>query len=102
MREDLLDGQQHNSNLPSSRLPPEIMSRVFTILVSIDPPTRTVRPVKIRLGWLSITHVCKRWRDIALHLPTLWADITFPFIFDERWAAAFSSRARDMPLTIQY
>ncbi|KAI0044486.1 hypothetical protein FA95DRAFT_1496994, partial [Auriscalpium vulgare] len=98
---DPLDRQQHNANLPSSRLPPETMGHIFTILVSIDPPTRTDYPVKISIGWLSVTHVCQRWRDIALHTPMLWTDIAFPFVFGEHWAAAFSSRARDMPLTIQ-
>ncbi|KAI0046267.1 hypothetical protein FA95DRAFT_1494286, partial [Auriscalpium vulgare] len=96
----LLDRQQHNANIPSSRLPPETMGHVFTILAFIDPPRRDNPWVKMSLGWLLATHVCRRWRDIALQTPTLWADITFPFIFGEHWATAFSSRAGGMPLTI--
>ncbi|KAI0046202.1 hypothetical protein FA95DRAFT_1414494 [Auriscalpium vulgare] len=91
---------------PVARLPPEILSLVFSILSSIDPPHPTLfEPFKLKndLGWLVVTHVCRRWRNIALNDPALWAsDIALPSVMGDRWAAEFLSRAQGLPLTLTW
>src|SRR5712672_3059623 len=52
---------------------------------------------KARLGLL--THVCRRWRQVALDDPTLWTHFSnFPRTKD--WIAERLSRARNAPLVI--
>jgi hypothetical protein len=53
----------------------------------------------IALGWITLTHVCHRWRLILMEEATLWSRILciFPTAFD-----IILERARDAPLTIDY
>ena len=57
------------------------MSEVYEHLAVSSPPgaTRVSRNVSdipsIGLGWIVATHVCRRWRAIALGHKRLWADI---------------------------
>ncbi|KAI0045065.1 hypothetical protein FA95DRAFT_1574028 [Auriscalpium vulgare] len=93
------------------RLPPEIICIIFFILSSINPPELSrhydseqgaySRP-RSHLGWLTIVHVCRRWRHIAFNHPALWAaNIIVPFPLGDNWAAIYHSRAQHMALTIQ-
>ncbi|RDB30912.1 hypothetical protein Hypma_004889 [Hypsizygus marmoreus] len=68
---------------PVRRLPPEILIEIF--LLTRDWTSNTyfmgeLQPLVVgpRPGPspLRITHVCSRWRDIALGIPKLWATIT--------------------------
>ncbi|KAI0042349.1 hypothetical protein FA95DRAFT_1682591 [Auriscalpium vulgare] len=85
---------------------PKSFSIVFSILSLISQPLpkwSTPLKLKIDLGWLTVTHVCRRWRNIALDEPILWAsDVAVPTQLGshDHWAAAFLSRAQDVPLTI--
>ncbi|KAJ7454395.1 hypothetical protein FB451DRAFT_1279814 [Mycena latifolia] len=61
-----------------NRLPPEILSLIF--LFTLPPPHdsslhRYCEPRKIS-PWL-ISRVCRRWRDVSLSTPSIWAH---PFI----------------------
>ncbi|KAI0046669.1 hypothetical protein FA95DRAFT_1559894, partial [Auriscalpium vulgare] len=87
----------HNDVPIACRLPPEILSKIFMAVSSIDPPHRGRRdPDDGSLGWLTITHVCQLWRNVALQDPVLWAaNIIVPFPFGEPWASAFLSRAQN-------
>ncbi|KAI0050218.1 hypothetical protein FA95DRAFT_663047 [Auriscalpium vulgare] len=97
---------------PVARLPPEILTLVFSILSSIAPPHRsqntqtprrksTSPKYKDNLGWLNVTHVCQRWRDVSLNEPILWAsDIVPPSVLGRLWAAEFLARAQNVPLTV--
>ncbi|KAI0037911.1 hypothetical protein FA95DRAFT_1613785 [Auriscalpium vulgare] len=69
--------EQHNHWLPIMCLPPEVLTAIFELLAIADPPggPRPSRPRK--LGWISVSHVCSRWRDIAINCPSLWARLTF-------------------------
>ncbi|KAI0042357.1 hypothetical protein FA95DRAFT_1564413 [Auriscalpium vulgare] len=96
-----------NSDVPVAGLPPEILSLVFSILSSIYRPRRrqskSSDKIKHELGWLKATHVCQRWRTIALRDPALWAsNIALPSVLGHRWAAAFVARAQDLPLTVPW
>ncbi|KAF8872008.1 hypothetical protein BD779DRAFT_427686 [Infundibulicybe gibba] len=50
-------------------LPVEIIQKIFLELC----PTQTAFPLCGDEPRLLITHVCDRWRAIALSTPTLWA-----------------------------
>ncbi|KAI0044739.1 hypothetical protein FA95DRAFT_1561936 [Auriscalpium vulgare] len=94
---------QHNSRITVVHLPHEILSHIFTILSSIDPPRhyRVMRQIKPDLGWVKITHVCRHWRHVAIQDRILWAtNLTIPFPLGNDGIAAFLSRADDVPLII--
>ncbi|KAI0043904.1 hypothetical protein FA95DRAFT_1597698 [Auriscalpium vulgare] len=83
------------SRTPVSLIPPELLSRVFHFLVSIDPPRRRTMSymylTSFELGWIGVTHVCRRWRLVALDNPALWANIDFDMV-SHHWLAEFISR----------
>jgi hypothetical protein len=57
------------------RLPPEIIDHIFSF---IHPSTTSLSPGKRdRIRWLSLAHVCHRWRQIALNQPRFWNFIDF-------------------------
>jgi F-box associated protein len=65
--------QLENDRIPFNWLPPELLIHVF-VLATLDD---TLHPIRSRLDSipLTISHVCQRWRDIALSTPTLWRRI---------------------------
>ncbi|KAI0041453.1 hypothetical protein FA95DRAFT_1471938, partial [Auriscalpium vulgare] len=91
--------QQRNSLLPVARLPPEILRTIFAFSSEIDLPW-IENGVRIRLGWLAVTHVCRRWRVIAVEHTALWTDFSWPL--GPGWTEAFAERARTMPLMIRF
>jgi hypothetical protein len=64
---------RRNTLMPISLLPPEILARVFHLLVLKEPPFSGRR--KRNLGWIRATHVCRHWRQVALDDSSLWAKI---------------------------
>ncbi|KAI0044648.1 hypothetical protein FA95DRAFT_1496676, partial [Auriscalpium vulgare] len=95
--------RQHNTSLSVSRLPPEIFTQIFINLAFIDPPLPcNGTEFRAKIGWIAVTHVCQRWRHIALQDPIIWAsNISVPSVLGPRWASTFLSRAQSCPLTIQ-
>ncbi|KDQ20184.1 hypothetical protein BOTBODRAFT_62512 [Botryobasidium botryosum FD-172 SS1] len=57
---------RRNQLLPISRLPPEIYSLIFELVDRVDP---------LDLSRWQISQVSKRWREIALNTPRMWARI---------------------------
>ncbi|KAI0046289.1 hypothetical protein FA95DRAFT_1402506 [Auriscalpium vulgare] len=92
-----LDAVEQNEQNPAARPPPEVLLHIFSHLATIDIPQRRARS----LGWLRVTHICQRWRRVALEDPSLWAgNILCPCPLGDRWADAFFSRSQAVPLTI--
>ena len=50
--------------------------------------------------WLTITHVCKRWREVALNTAQLWAVLWYSWSKREV-LEAFISRSRQAPLEVE-
>ncbi|KAI0065788.1 hypothetical protein BV25DRAFT_1821472 [Artomyces pyxidatus] len=48
-------------------------------------------------AWLAVTHVCQRWRQIALSTPSLWTDIMTRNRF---WANEMLVRSASVPIRI--
>ncbi|KAI0049783.1 hypothetical protein FA95DRAFT_798403 [Auriscalpium vulgare] len=84
-------------------LPTEIVGEIFTLLASIDA-FRTLRSPwteddnSAHLGWVIVTHVCQRWRAIAMGQPALWSTIPAPPVTP--WTHAFLERVQDAPIAL--
>ncbi|KAI0259240.1 hypothetical protein BC834DRAFT_642399 [Gloeopeniophorella convolvens] len=52
------------------------------------------------MGWLSVTHVCRSWRNAALAYPRLWTAPAFPA--GVKWAEAMLLRSRNAPLHLDF
>ena len=82
-----------NALAPISSLPPELLARVFGFYALVEPPWSGVR----KLGWIGVTHVCQRWRQVALNDASLWARIV-GVSPGAAWISEALVRARDAPL----
>ena len=51
------------------------------------------------LCWIATTHVCRRWRNIALCVPSLWSTIDVPV--DPEWTAELLRRSGKLPLYVR-
>ncbi|KAI0066283.1 hypothetical protein BV25DRAFT_1797030, partial [Artomyces pyxidatus] len=78
-----------------ARLPDEVLARIFEVLRD------SWRPELGRsLGWIrAATHTFRRWRNIALAHPSLWAEINSDV--SSKWVTEMLSRAKSVPLAIQ-
>ena len=84
-----------------SRLPNEVLTEIFLLFVSASYDSscdNTGPPVYDVFKWLQITHVCHRWRAVALVQPRLWERIPITDRVD--CMQAFVERSRDRPLLI--
>ncbi len=70
-------------------LPVELFTYIFTFCMEASNNLHLRYP-----AWLPITHVCHRWRTIALGHAPLWASI--PSGLSLRWIEAFMERSRTM------
>ncbi|KAK7029657.1 hypothetical protein VNI00_014355 [Paramarasmius palmivorus] len=87
---------------PVHRMPPEILAQVFSVVCWQNAVEPNCMPPAIQLSF-----VCKRWRDIALSLPSLWASLSIHF---ERWkmnferleriVSVFMERSKSSPLSL--
>ncbi|KAI0035258.1 hypothetical protein K488DRAFT_43652, partial [Vararia minispora EC-137] len=93
-----------NAFIPVSRLPPEILTRIFLELALISPPKHAHSPsVSSRkhesLGWIVVTQVCARWRHVACACSSLWTLIDFEL--GEAWTDEMLWRAGSASLHIK-
>ncbi|KAI0041445.1 hypothetical protein FA95DRAFT_1477606, partial [Auriscalpium vulgare] len=84
--------QQRNSLLPVGRLPTELLRIIFAFSSETDRAWTEEGPTT-KIGWLTVTHVCQRWRYVALEHPGLWTHICVHAL-GPGWANAFAERAR--------
>ncbi|KAI0312632.1 hypothetical protein OF83DRAFT_625709 [Amylostereum chailletii] len=95
---------QQNALRPLCRFPPEILSYIFSLVDwrpghhSIFYHGSSISPIcsPIRLGWIVVTHVCRRWRQVALASATLWSTIDFKL--GAKWAMETLTRSRKCPI----
>ncbi|KAI0266525.1 hypothetical protein BC834DRAFT_783046, partial [Gloeopeniophorella convolvens] len=88
------------------RLPPELLSRIFAFHAANQPIARD--PIynyddpnppsmaQVELGWITVTHVCRAWRAVALADPSLWRTIVFDL--GAEWAGEMLARSRAAPI----
>ncbi|KAI0037518.1 hypothetical protein FA95DRAFT_1477608, partial [Auriscalpium vulgare] len=90
--------QQRNSLLPAARIPPEILRTIFAFCSEVDEPQ--MHSDVHSFGWLAVTYVCRRWRDVALAHAGLWTHVSFAL--GPVWADVFAARAQKMPLIVHF
>ncbi|KZV60758.1 hypothetical protein PENSPDRAFT_759848 [Peniophora sp. CONT] len=92
-------GTRYNDQRPIARLSGDILFDVFARVASEQQPIRPDASVGKPgdLGWISLSHVCRRWRSVMLDMPSLWASCvcTFPSAM-----ADMVTRAQRTPLTL--
>jgi F-box-like len=88
---------RRNSLVPISVLPPEILARVFHLLVLEEPPFTG----RQNLGWIRVTHVCRHWRQVALDDSSLWAKI-WGIPTNTKWISEMLARAKNAPLDVEF
>ena len=81
---------------PISTLPPELLAQIFHFYALEELPWSGGAQ---KLGWIKVTHVCQRWRQVALGDSLLWARITGSSP-NARWIFEMLVRARNAPLVI--
>jgi len=63
---------RRNSLCPVSRLPPEVLSEVF---LDLADQLQAQDRFKVDFKWVSVAHVCRLWRNIALQHGRLWGKV---------------------------
>ena len=92
---------RRNTLAPISRLPPEIIAIIFSFL-SLPREIAillTGDNKQAHLAWLRVSHVCHRWREIALNQPRFWSRIDFTTL-TPAGATEVLSRSRMAPLEL--
>lgn len=83
------------------RLPPEILSCIFSFHAINQPVAKDPiyyfdsfpsTPTQVGLGWITVTHVCRHWRQVALSNPNLWRTIVFDL--GAEWAEEMLTRSK--------
>ena len=81
---------QRNTLAPVSRLPPELLSRIFLHARDMSDGTEKVLP--------PASHACRAWRALALACGLLWTQIDCTRL---SWAEEMMLRSRGAPLALQ-
>ncbi|KAF8637217.1 hypothetical protein AX16_010876 [Volvariella volvacea WC 439] len=77
----------HNSRVPISRLPPELLLEILNIYKHgieeadrrrVTSQSRPYGPWDYTYSWIVVTHVCSYWRSVTLSSPGFWSTICMP------------------------
>ncbi|KZV68045.1 hypothetical protein PENSPDRAFT_754467 [Peniophora sp. CONT] len=85
-------------------LPDDVLHIVFCWLSIIDVPGLYLQSsadktfCEHKLGWITASHVCRRWRALVLRMPLLWARIAGGVFASENVCETIIERAKDVPL----
>ncbi|KAJ7854619.1 hypothetical protein B0H13DRAFT_1480666, partial [Mycena leptocephala] len=88
---------------PVLTLPNEIISEIFVHFLPIYP---RFPPLHGSLSPTSLTHICRKWHEIALATPLLWrafrlsSDDSIPFERQRDISELWLKRSRSCPLSI--
>jgi hypothetical protein len=90
------------------RLLPEILAIIFSFHAEASPTNpredgnipRGMTSAQFKLGWITITHVCSHWRQVALDYRTLWTHHQFNLGLE--WTTEMLRRAGDAPLDLAF
>ncbi|KAI0047443.1 hypothetical protein FA95DRAFT_1471724, partial [Auriscalpium vulgare] len=85
----------HSDLLPLARIPPEILYLILLFHSEFDPPIDDSDDSAC-LGWIRATHVCRRWRHVALAYNSLWTHISSEL--GPYWTDTFLERSKPLPV----
>ncbi|VDC01808.1 unnamed protein product [Peniophora sp. CBMAI 1063] len=92
--------QLRNARAWPRTLPSEIWVKVFMQCRSLWYTGRYIDQ-PFRFGWMTVTHVCSSWRQIALGAPILWTDLTFNALsLPHQFVPDILARAGSAPLDV--
>lgn len=77
------------------RLPPEILSHIFSFL-----PNSQQGNSMHYLKWVQLSHVCQHWRAVALGCPALWTHLTFSVFQKADCVSEMLARSKSTELSI--
>lgn len=86
---------RRNSLCSVSRLPPEVLSEVF---LDLAEQLQAQDRFKIDFKWITLAHVCRLWRHIALQHGRLWGKID---VTESDRTRVFVDRSKGAPLAIR-
>ncbi|KAA1470096.1 hypothetical protein DENSPDRAFT_870733 [Dentipellis sp. KUC8613] len=92
-REPTQELEELNATRAAVSLPLEILVLIFSDLLLSSPPRK--KEAGIELGWIRVTHVCRRWREVAVSAALLWTRITD---LGPEWTRVSLERAGNAPL----
>ncbi|TFY53414.1 hypothetical protein EVG20_g10123 [Dentipellis fragilis] len=91
---------RRNNLVPIYRLPPEVLVHVFSELIPVDSPgLHNDEPKAPKLGWIAVTHVSRRWQEVALQHATLWTTVMDNLRMP--WMLEMIARSKTLPLDMQ-
>ena len=79
------------------RLPPEMLVAIFVHLSKQEPDPPGRKASYFVQDLISVTHVCRSWRQVAIAAPELWTDITMA---NPEAVKAFLQRSGAVPLKV--
>ncbi|KAF6759713.1 hypothetical protein DFP72DRAFT_806277, partial [Ephemerocybe angulata] len=89
--EDQQRGQQQDSEARRGSLlpdiPPEILAAIFLLIPRDEGDT----------SWISVTHVCRLWREVALDCSCFWSDLNS---VPPRFMEFALARSKGAPITV--
>ncbi|KAJ7217043.1 hypothetical protein GGX14DRAFT_601837 [Mycena pura] len=87
---------------PASMLPTEIVCDIFVHVLPVYP---ICPPLAGKSSPTQLTHVCRKWREIALSTPSLWRAIRIRLCRDKSWDLDFVQtwlrRSGSCPLSLR-
>ncbi|KAI0056727.1 hypothetical protein BV25DRAFT_1547039 [Artomyces pyxidatus] len=90
------------SQSPIDNLPPELVAHIFSWLAVVDPlrwkPTSIDYDYPL-VGWIKVSHVSQKWRQIACGHSSLWTVIDSTAV-GICWATEMAARSKLLPLSI--
>ncbi|KAI0056553.1 hypothetical protein BV25DRAFT_1563377 [Artomyces pyxidatus] len=84
-----------NSQAPISRLPVEVLTRIFSCFQASRHNMHT--SPSCPPAWVAVTHVCHHWRNVALSCPSLWTNVV---LLSPSWASEMLNRSLNTPISI--
>ncbi|TFK60889.1 hypothetical protein BDN72DRAFT_965470 [Pluteus cervinus] len=89
-----------NTFTPTYRLPPEILTRVFSFVRHVPKHNEREPNLQKLVQWITVTHVSQHWRNVAVGSPSLWSFIcnSYPKHITQEWLR----RAKDASLSLYW
>ena len=81
-----------------NRLPPEMLAAIFVHLSRQQPNSAGRKASYFVQDLISVTHVCRSWRQAAITAPELWTEVTMT---DLEAVKVFLERSRSVPLNVK-
>ncbi|KAK7014272.1 F-box domain-containing protein [Favolaschia claudopus] len=100
--QDVVQSRLDGYKYPVLTLPNEIISEIFLWFIPSYP---SPPPLAGSTSPTSLTHVCRRWREIAIAIPQLWRAVEFtdiiPLEQQEHLGALWIDRSKLFPVSVR-